>query len=135
MKEIVRRDFYFANDCARNVGSEPEIMPVWTNFLQLVKFWTHHQYSNQQGNAPPCSSCAHTESKITIKSQKAKAVNHFNYFVRNIYQIATKASSAFCRLHSIVCECQRMSETAKLKVYRTVVLTTLLYACEMWTVY
>lgn len=46
-----------------------------------------------------------------------------------------KASSAFGRLRSNVWECRGISLPTKLKVYRAVVLPTLLYACETWTVY
>uniref|UniRef100_K7F0M5 Uncharacterized protein n=1 Tax=Pelodiscus sinensis TaxID=13735 RepID=K7F0M5_PELSI len=46
-----------------------------------------------------------------------------------------KASSAFGRLCPTVWERRGISQATKLKVYRAVVLTTLLYACETWTVY
>ncbi|XP_078083694.1 uncharacterized protein LOC144503067 [Mustelus asterias] len=80
-----------------------------------------------------------------IKGQKLQAVDQFTYLGSTLspavtidtevnYRIA-KASSAFGRLHSTVWERRGISPATKLKVYSAVVLTALLYACEMWTVY
>ena len=52
-----------------------------------------------------------------------------------IYNRIAKASSTFGRLLKTVWERRELSLITKLKVYRAVVLTTLLYACETWTVY
>ena len=46
-----------------------------------------------------------------------------------------KASAAFGRLRPTVWERSGISLATKLKVYKAVVITTLLYACETWTVY
>ena len=46
-----------------------------------------------------------------------------------------KASSAFGRLRSSVWERKGVSLWTKLSVYKAIVLTTLLYASETWTVY
>ena len=46
-----------------------------------------------------------------------------------------KASASFGRLIKSVWECRRLSLSTKLNVYSAVVLTTLLYASETWTVY
>ena len=46
-----------------------------------------------------------------------------------------KASVAFCRLRTNVWERNGIRLDTKLKVYKAVVLPTLLYACETWTVY
>jgi hypothetical protein len=47
----------------------------------------------------------------------------------------SKTSSAFGRLRDSVWDRKGISLTTKIKVYRAIVLTTLLYACETWTVY
>ena len=49
--------------------------------------------------------------------------------------IITKASVAFGRLRANVWERNGIKLDTKLKVYKAVVLPTLLYACETWTVY
>ena len=46
-----------------------------------------------------------------------------------------KASAAFCRLRGSVWDRSGIRLDRKLNVYKAVVLPTLLYACEMWTVY
>ena len=46
-----------------------------------------------------------------------------------------KARVAFCRLRTNVWERNGIRLDTKLKVYKAVVLPTLLYACETWTVY
>ena len=46
-----------------------------------------------------------------------------------------KASSTFGRLRSNVLDRRGISLTNKLKVYQAIVITTLLYAGELWTIY
>ena len=46
-----------------------------------------------------------------------------------------KASVAFGQLRSSVWECKGVNLTMKLSVYYAIILTTLLYASETWTVY
>ena len=46
-----------------------------------------------------------------------------------------KASAAFDRLRGSVWDRSGIRLDTKLKVYKAVVLPTLLYACETWTVY
>ena len=46
-----------------------------------------------------------------------------------------KAIATFSRLSKNVWECEGLSAHTKLKVYMAVVLSTLLYACETWTMY
>jgi len=46
-----------------------------------------------------------------------------------------KASSAFGRLKKTVWERRGISQQNKIKVYRAVVLTSLLYSYEPWTIY
>ena len=46
-----------------------------------------------------------------------------------------KACAAFGQLHDSVWDRSGIRLDTKLKVYRAVVLPTLLYACETWTVY
>ncbi|XP_072106353.1 LOW QUALITY PROTEIN: uncharacterized protein [Mobula birostris] len=114
VKETVLRDVLFAGDCALYAGSEPEMQ------VNMDKF-------------------------STVKGQKLQAVDQFTYLGSTLSRAVTidtevncriaKASSAFGRLLSTVWGRRRISPATKLKVYRAVVLTTLLYACETWTVY
>ncbi|XP_061166783.1 multiple epidermal growth factor-like domains protein 10 [Saccostrea echinata] len=91
----------------------------------------------------PAPSSSYTVPNIYIKSERP--VEKFTYLSctlsRNVHiddevnsRIA-KASSAFGRLNKAVWDRRGITSATKLSVYRAVVLTTLLYACETWTVY
>ncbi|GFR68796.1 hypothetical protein ElyMa_003742800 [Elysia marginata] len=96
--------------------------------------------------ADDCKSCI--ERTVTVNGVKLAAVDRFtclgSTLSRNVHiddetdgRIA-KASAAFGRLRSSVWECKGVSQATKikvLKVYRYVVLTTLLYDSKTWTFY
>ena len=80
-----------------------------------------------------------------MNGQKLKVVDKFTYLGSTLSitvhiddevtaRIA-KASLAFRRLRANVWERNGIKLDTKLKVYKAVVLPTLLYACETWTVY
>lgn len=46
-----------------------------------------------------------------------------------------KASAASDRLHKNVWDRRGITKETKIKVYKAIVLTTILYGCESWTVY
>ena len=82
---------------------------------------------------------------ITVKGQILQTVDRFTYLgstlsrevnidVEFTNRIA-QASATFGRLRKNVLERRGLSTTTKLKVCCAVVLTTLLHACETWTVY
>ena len=72
-------------------------------------------------------------------------MNRFTYLGSTLSQNATvddevnvriaRAGMTFGRLHANVWNRRGISLQTKLKVYRAIVLPTLLYACETWTVY
>ena len=83
-----------------------------------------------------------------LNSDKIIEVNEVKYFVFVVVSEKSrlewlywrakriaKASSAFGRLKKSVWERRGISHRTKVKVYRAVVLTTLLYGCETWTIY
>ena len=85
------------------------------------------------------------EPTIIVKGQKLQAVEQFFYLGSTLSSTVNieaeinirlaKASSAFGRIRSNVWERRSISTTTKLKVYSAVVVTTLMFACESWTVY
>ena len=85
------------------------------------------------------------EPHTTVKGQILQAVDSFTYLGSTLSRAVNidaevsnriaKPSSAFGRLRENVWKRRELSLTTKLKVYRAVVLTTLLYACKIWTVY
>ena len=87
----------------------------------------------------------YNDPRIKIKGSKLLSVDSFTYLGSTLTKAAnidseissriSKASSAFGRLRDSVWGRKGISLTTKIKVYRAIVLTTLLYACETWTVY
>ena len=93
----------------------------------------------------PAPGKPYSEPTITVNGQKLQVVDKFTYLgstlsrAVHIYDEVTartaKASVAFGRLRTNVWERNGIRLDTKLKVYKAVVLPTLLYACETWTVY
>ena len=85
------------------------------------------------------------ESTITVKGQRLQVVDKFTYLEITLSRVVhiddginariAKASVAFGRLRGSVWDRSGIRLHTKLKVYIAVVLPTLLYACETWTVY
>ena len=73
------------------------------------------------------SRAVHTDDKVIGRIAKKKK--------KKKKKTATKNSVAFERLRANVWERNGVKLDTKLKVYKAVVLPTLLYACETWTVY
>ena len=93
----------------------------------------------------PAPEASYTEPHITINGQRLAVSDKFVYLGSTLsrsfnidegeaYRIA-RASAAFVRLKDKVWKRRGLSLDTKLKVYRAVVLTSLLYACVTWIVY
>ena len=93
----------------------------------------------------PAPGKPYKEPTITVKGQRLQAVDKFTYLGSTLSRVVhiddevnvriTKASAAFGRLRGSVWDRSGIRLDTKLKVYKAVVLPTLLYACETWTVY
>ena len=93
----------------------------------------------------PAPGKPYSEPTITVNGQKLQVVDKFTYLGSTLSRAVhiddevtartAKASVAFGRLRTNVWERNRIRLDTKLKVYKAVVLPTLLYACETWTVY
>ena len=80
-----------------------------------------------------------------MKGQRLQVVDTFAYLGRTLSRVVhiddevnariAKPSAAFGRLRGSIWDRSGIRLDTKLKVYRSVVLPTLLYACETWTVY
>ena len=85
------------------------------------------------------------EPTIIVKGQRLQVVDKFTYLGSTLSRVVhiddevnariAKASAAFGRLCGSVWDRSGIRLDTKLKVYKAVVLLTLLYACETWTVY
>ena len=93
----------------------------------------------------PAPGKPYSEPTITVKGQKLPVVDKFTYLGSTLSRAmhiddevtarTAKASVAFGRLRTNVWERNGIRLDTKLKIYKAVVLPTLLYACETWTVY
>ena len=93
----------------------------------------------------PAHGKPYNEPTITVNGQKLKVVDPFTFLGNNVSRTVhiddevtariAKAGVAFGRLRENVWERNGIKLDTKLKVYKAVVLPTLLYACETWTVY
>ena len=93
----------------------------------------------------PAPGKPYSEPTITVNGQKLQVVDKFTYLGSTLSRAVhiddevtartAKASVAFGRLRTNVLERNGIRLDTKLKVYKAVVLPTLLYACETWTVY
>ncbi|KAG6939371.1 hypothetical protein G0U57_001470 [Chelydra serpentina] len=85
------------------------------------------------------------EPALTVNGQTLQAVAKFAYLSSTLSHAVhindetnariAKANTAFGRLCANVSECSSIRQQTKLKVYKAIVLPTLTYACETWTVY
>ena len=92
----------------------------------------------------PAPGKPYKEPTITVKGQRLQVVDKFTYLGSTLSRVVpidevnariAKASAAFGRLRGSIWDRSGIRLDTKLKVYRSVVLPTLLYACETWTVY
>ena len=93
----------------------------------------------------PAPGKLYKEPTITVKGQRLQLVDKFTYLGSTLSRVLhiddevnariAKASAAFGRLRGSIWDRSGIRLDTKLKVYRSLVLPTLLYACKTWTVY
>ncbi|KAJ1109623.1 hypothetical protein NDU88_006983 [Pleurodeles waltl] len=93
----------------------------------------------------PASQKTDAEPIITAEGEILKAVDKITYFGSTLSRSGNideevdtrfaKASSAFGQLRKSVWDRRGVKLSTKLKMFKTGVLPTLLYACETWIVY
>ena len=93
----------------------------------------------------PAPEKPYKEPTITVKGQRLQVVDKFTYLGSKLSRVVhiddevstriVKASAAFARLGGSIWDWNGIRLDTKLEVCRSVVLPTLLYACESWSVY
>lgn len=93
----------------------------------------------------PAPGKQYVEPSIQVHGSNLKTVDRFTYLGSTLSRSATiddeinsrvaKASTAFGKLRSNVWERRGIRLETKLKVYKAVIITTLMYGCEAWTIY
>ena len=134
-------EFLFADDMVKRVLQQKRKCKK-----VLIKYLIHVTVMiSQSAVYQPAPGNPYKEPTITVKGQRLQVVDKFTYLGSTLSRVVyiddevnariAKASAAFGRLHGRIWDLSGIRRHTKLKVYRSVVLPTLLYACETWTVY
>ena len=140
------RDFLFADDCALNASCEEDMQTSMDLFADACqKFGLTISTAKTEVLYQPAPENEYTEPNIQCNGASLVAADRFTYLGSTLSRTASlddeisarlsKASSAFGRLRSSTWDRRGISTNTKIKVYNAVVLPSLLYGCETWTVY
>eukprot|EP00106_Octopus_bimaculoides_P000104 XP_014767546.1 PREDICTED: RNA-directed DNA polymerase from mobile element jockey-like [Octopus bimaculoides] len=143
---VTIKDLLFADDCALNTVTESNMqhsVDLFSGACNNFGFTINTKKTEVMYQPAPTE--PYVEPNITINGQRLNAVDKFTYLgstlSRNVVvddeinARLAKASAAFSRLCKTVWNRKGITIMTKIKVYRAVVLTTLLCSCESWTVY
>ena len=140
VRTVTLRDFLFADDAAVSTHDEhslQELMDCFSRACRAFGLTISVKKTNVMGQdveGPP---------HIKIESYELAAVHEFTYLgsvISDTLSLETelnsrigKASTTLARLTKRVWENSKLTDHTKVQVYRACVLSTLLYACETWT--
>nr|VZI23362.1 unnamed protein product [Spirometra erinaceieuropaei] len=139
-------ELLFDNDRALNISSKgdmPRSMDLFSAASDNFGLVINTDKTAVMHPLPPDDT--YVAPKIIVNEAKLQVVNNFTY-LRSTLSRNTKiddevtrrifnASHAFGRLQSAIWNRQGLPLGTKLKMYKAVILLTLLYAAETWTVY
>ena len=136
----------YADDLAENTKSEEKMQGAVDRMSKACdNFQLTISTKKTEVVHHPAPGKPYSEPTITVNGQKLQVVDKFTYLGSTLSRAVhiddevtartAKASVAFGRLRTNVWERNGIRLDTKLKVYKAVVLPTLLYACETWTVY
>nr|VZI44332.1 unnamed protein product [Spirometra erinaceieuropaei] len=142
-------ELLFADDCALNTTSEEEMQRSTDLFSAACENFglvINTQKTVVMHQPPPNSATApNVPPQISVNGTQLQVVENFPYLgstlSRNtkiddeVANRISKASQAFGRLQSTVWNRYGLQLSTKLKIYKAVILPTLLYGAETWTVY
>ncbi|BHF72220.1 hypothetical protein SprV_0401528400 [Sparganum proliferum] len=144
-------EILFADDCALNTTSEEEMqrsMDLFSATCENFGLVINTQKTVMMHQPPPNSAATAPNApppQISVNGTQLQVVENFPYLgstlSRNtkiddeVANRISKASQAFGRLQSTVWNRRGLQLSTKLKMYKAVILPTLLYGAETWTVY
>nr|VZI53039.1 unnamed protein product [Spirometra erinaceieuropaei] len=142
-------ELLFGDDCALNTTSEEEMqrsMDLFSAACENFGLVINTQKTVVMHQPPPNSATApNAPPQISVNGTQLQVVENFPYLgstlSRNtkiddeVANRISKASQAFGRLQSTVWNRHGLQLSTKLKMYKAVILPTLLYGAETWTVY
>ena len=136
----------FADDCALVAHRESDLQAIVNKFAEASRLFglTISRGKTEVLFQPAPAAVAHRPT-ISIDGTQLKTADDFKYLGsvisingsldKEISARICKASQALGRLKTRVLSQHNIRRSTKLKVYRAVVLTSLLYGCETWTLY
>nr|VZI37260.1 unnamed protein product [Spirometra erinaceieuropaei] len=141
-------DLLFANDCALNTTSVEEMqrsMDLFSAACENFGLVINTQKTVVMHQPPPNTATPPNAPQISVNGTQLQVVEYFPYLGSTLSLNAkiddevanriSKASQAFGRLQSTVWNRHGLQLSTKLKMYKAVILPTLLYGAETWTVY
>ena len=140
------QDLLFADDCSLNAATHDEMQKSMDLFATAcTDFGLTISTKKTEVLYQPPPGRPYQEPSITVNGEKLVAAEKFVYLgstlAKNVnideevnLRVA-RASASFGRLRSRVWERRGISQKTKLQVYKAVVLPSLLYGSETWTVY
>ena len=139
-------DLLFADDCALNTTTETDMQRSMDLFAAgCVNFGLTINTDKTVVMHQPPPGADYSAARINVNGAELQTVENFTYLgstlSRNtriddeVARRISKASQAFGRLQASVWNRHGLQLSTKLKMYRAVVLSTLLYGAETWTVY
>ena len=140
------RDLLFADDCALYATELQEMQASMDKFATACSdFGLTISSKKTEVMHQPAPGVPYLEPRITVNGEHLSVADKFVYLGSTLSRTAniddevalriSRASVAFGRLRDPVWDRRGLTIQTKLKVYRAVVLPSLLYACETWTVY
>nr|VZI20181.1 unnamed protein product [Spirometra erinaceieuropaei] len=141
-------ELLFADDCALNTTSEEEMkgrMDLFSADCENFGLVINTQKTVVMHQPPPNTATPPNAPQISVNMTQLQVVENFLYLgstlSRNtkiddeVANRISKASQVFGRLQSKVWNRHGLQMSTKLKIYKAVILPTLLYGAETWTVY
>ena len=144
--EQLTMELLFADDCALLAHTEVALQNLVDHFSEASKaFGLTTSLKKTEVLFQPAPLQNYTPPHITIDGTTLNSVEHCTYLGSVMSNNATidkdldnrlsKASSSFGRLYKRVWNSHSLRLTTKIKVYRAVVISTLVYGAETWTLY
>ena len=136
----------FADDCALMAHKESDLQSIVDKFAEASRlFGLTISLGKTEVLFQPAPASTSQPPSISIESTQLQTVDDFKYLGsiisndgsldKEINSRICKASQALGRLRVRVLNEHNIRLPTKLKVYKSVVLTSLLYGCESWTLY
>lgn len=140
------RELLFADDCALVAKSLIHLQNLVNRFSSAAKaFGLTISLKKTEVLYQPKPNSPHSDPKISIGDFSLKSARTFTYLGSRVNSTATlddelalrisKASSSFGRLRHRLWDDHGIRLKTKINVYHSVVIPTLLYASETWTLY